>query len=297
MNNLIINFLTALLLLTVACSLPVSAQRVRTDTRMIYHNGPVIRVAPNLYFIWYGNWPPFNGTTNTLVSHFGSYIGGSPYFRINTTYPNSNGDAPTGQVFYGGSVADAYSRGTNLTVDDIQQVVSGRIAVGALPLDTAGIYLVITSEDVTNTMPDGSSYCTPGTSPHHGVALHNGTPYKYGHVGSALRCPDSVAPQFFASNGIQLPTPNDNLEADAMASTMARLLNVIVTDPNGVDSPMGGWYDKFALENSDKCVGQFGTTYTLPNGARANVQLGGLHFLIQENWVNEKKGRCALSYP
>jgi hypothetical protein len=49
------------------------------------------------------------------------------------------------------------------------------------------------------------------------------------------------------------------------------------------------------LENSDKCAGQFGATYTAPNGARANVILGGRHFLIQANWLNDRKGRCALS--
>lgn len=300
MNKQIINLMTMLLLVTIALALPISAQRrgVKTDSRILYHNGPVMRVAPDVYLIWYGNWPPFSGTTIPLVQHFSSYIGGTPRFRINTTYPDSNGNTPTGQVFYGGDASDAYSRGTNLTVDDIQQVVSGRIAVGQLPLDTAGIYLVITSEDVTTTMPDGSNYCTPGASPHHGIALHNGTPFKYGHVGSAMRCPYSIAPQFFAANGTPLPAPNDNLEADAMVTTIVRLLDVIVTNPSGVDAPLGsGWYDRYGLENADKCVGKFGTTYTLPNGSQANMQLGGKEFLVQQNWVNDRRGGCTLSYP
>jgi len=28
--------------------------------------------------------------------------------------------------------------------------------------------------------------------------------------------------------------------------------------------------------------------------AEFNVTLGGKHYLLQQNWVNEKKGRCAL---
>lgn len=297
------NLIAFLMIALIAFAIPAVAQNkgnggAPTNAKILYHNGPVMRVAPDLYLIWYGNWPPFNGTTISLAEHFGSHIGGTPYFRINTTYPDSDGSTPTGQVFYGGSVSDSYSRGTNLTVEDIQQVVSGRIAVGNLPLDTAGIYLVITSDDVTTTMPDGSSYCTPGASPHHGIALHNGTPFKYGHVGSAMRCPESMGPQFIAPNGTFLPTPNDNFELDAMVSTMARLLDVIVTNPSGVDAPLGsGWYDRYGLENADKCAGTFGTTYTTSNGARANMRVGQRDFLIQQNWVNDRRGRCALSYP
>jgi hypothetical protein len=87
-----------------------------------------------------------------------------------------------------------------------------------------------------------------------------------------------------------LPTPNDNFTTDAMASNLARLVSAVVTNPIRT-----AWYDKYGLENSDKCVGQFGTTYTLPNGARANMRLGGRDWLIQQNWINERKGRCTLS--
>ena len=74
-----------------------------------------------------------------------------------------------------------------------------------------------------------------------------------------------------------------------MASTMAHLLDEIVTNPAG-----SGWFDKYGLENADKCAGTFGQTYTTPNAARANVRLGARDFLIQQNWVNERKARCAM---
>lgn len=65
-----------------------------------------------------------------------------------------------------------------------------------------------------------------------------------------------------------------------MASTLAQLLSRVITDPTG-----GAWFDRYGLENAPKCVGQFGTTYRTPNGARANLKLGALDYLIQQNWV------------
>jgi hypothetical protein len=66
----------------------------------------------------------------------------------------------------------------------------------------------------------------------------------------------------------------------------------MVTDPN-----LNAWYDRRGYENADKCAWTFGTTYTTSNGAQANMNLGGLNFLIQQNWVNANGGFCALSYP
>jgi hypothetical protein len=64
----------------------------------------------------------------------------------------------------------------------------------------------------------------------------------------------------------------------------------VVTDPTG-----GGWFDRYGLENAAKCVGQFGTTYLTANGARANLRLGRRDYLIQQNWVNDRKGHCAMN--
>ncbi|MEN3325469.1 MAG: hypothetical protein V7638_276 [Acidobacteriota bacterium] len=100
---------------------------------------------------------------------------------------------------------------------------------------------------------------------------------------SPLRCPS--ASQFIAS-----PTPNDNPEADAMVSTIAHVLNAIVTNPLG-----DAWFDRYGLENADKCAGTYGQTFLTANGARANVRTAYGDFLIQQNWVNSRKPRCALS--
>lgn len=117
---------------------------------------------------------------------------------------------------------------------------------------------------------------------------------QYAVVGNPRRCPVSAAPQFVSPNGTLLPTPNGNFAADAMVSSIAHVLNGAFTNPAGT-----GWFDRYGLENSDKCQGTFGQTYTTPNGAQANMRINGRDLLIQQNWVNSAtgKGYCGLSYP
>jgi hypothetical protein len=264
---------------------------VKTDTKILYHDGPVMTGNTDVYVILYGNWPARTvGSTQDIVEDFLSRLGSSPYFRINTGYTDSFGVAPSGVVIYAGTVNDAYSHGPTLTPADIGDVVRQMVDGHYLPLDTSGIYLVVASPDVTDIQPNGSMYCfPPGTFPHHGLAQVNGVPMKYGFIGHPARCPTSVGPQF---NGGALPTPNDNFAADVMVSTIAHVLDTLVTNPAG-----NGWFDRYGFENAAKCFNTFGETYTTTNGARANMRLGARHYLIQQNWVNGRKGYCALAAP
>jgi len=70
---------------------------------------------------------------------------------------------------------------------------------------------------------------------------------------------------------------------------MAHELEEAVTDPD-----LNAWYDRRGAENADKCAWTFGTTSTLSTGAKYNVTLGGLRYLIQRNWVNSGAGFCAM---
>src|SRR5262249_3727130 len=205
--------------------------------------------------------------------------------------------APNGALIYSGAIYfDAYSHGDSLKPSDIQAIVRDWISGGCFPLDPAGIYLMLATADVTDVRPDGT-FCTPSTFPHHGAFLLNGTTVKYGFVGNPDRCGPEATPQFHRPDGTRLPTPNGNFGADAMATLMAHLLDVIVTSPLGNTGTQGGWYDRYGLENAQKCQGFFGQTYQAPNGAPANVHLGTRDFLLQENWVNARKGYCALAAP
>ena len=290
--NLII--LSALIVVSVALlGGPALAQNapVKTNSKILYHDGAVMQNGSNVYFIWYGNW--VGNTAPTILTDFAAILGSSPYFKINKLYPDLNGGAPNGALIYSGRVYDAYSHGSTLTVSDIQAIVADHIAAGRLPLDGAGIYIVIASADVTDIypLPDGSwtTFCTPNTFPHHGMLILNGAQMKYGFLGNAARCPSVLVPQS--------PSPNGDIYADAMASTLAHLLDVIVTSPWGNGGALGGWYDRYGLENAQKCQGTYGQTYTAPNGARANIHLGARDYLIQQNWVNIRRGYCGLSSP
>jgi len=265
--------------------------QLKTDSKMAYHNGPIMSATADVYLIWYGCWDDTcgnlgNTTTQAIVSDFLQNVGGSPYFQINAAYANNVGQAPSGALVHGGSVYDRYSHGLELTAADIAGIAEQSLLTNQLPQDPSGIYVVIGSADVSSV---STGLCVPAALPHHGIFTAFGSQFRYAFVGNPNRCPTVAAPQFF-SGTTELPTPNANLPADAMASMMAQLLSRIVTNPTG-----GAWYDRYGLENASKCVGQFGPTWATANGARANLKLGGRDYLIQQNWVLARKEHCAMN--
>ena len=241
-----------------------------------YHGGPVMTAGVNAYIIWYGNWS--GNTATTILPKLLTGISGSPYYRINTTYHNGANQIVPNLVKYAGSTTDAYSQGkTNLSDGQINSVVSSAISSGRLPKDANGVYFVLTSVDVTKS---GflTSYCGWHTS-----AAIAGANIKYAFVGN---------PGANSKCSVQTSvSPNGNVGADAMASIIAHELEESATDPN-----LNAWYDRHGYENADKCAWTFGSTYSVANGSKANMSLGGLNFLIQRNWVNASGGYCALSY-
>ena len=123
----------------------------------------------------------------------------------------------------------------------------------------------------------------------HGESSFNGTRINYVFVGSPTFYPGGCGAEFDGQ-----PSPNANGAADATVLWLAHALNRIVTNPTG-----SGWYDRYGLENAQKCEDTYGSTYIVTNAdgklAEANIRLGQRHYLLQQNWVNEKKGRCAMS--
>jgi len=290
-NNLKVFEMIALaMILLPILATPAAAQKKgpKTNSLILYHDGTLMPGASNVYFILYGNWeapPPLedNLATVALLQHLVIGLSGSPYLTINSTYTDYVGSAPNGGLVLGRTIGDLYSRGSILTDADVQDVVQDMIVTGWLPHDSRGIYVVLTSSDVS---VDG--FCTSWDQ-YHGFLTLIGTSLKYVVVGNPRRCPSTVR-QFVAPDGTLLPTPNANFAADAMASSLAHAISGTVTNPEDL-----GWFDRYGLENSDKCQGTFGTTYATPNGARANMRLNGLDFLIQQNWVNSGRGYCGLS--
>ncbi len=243
----------------------------KTNNGILYHGGPVITGTTNIHYIWYGNWS--GNSASSILTNLAQYLGGSPYFNINTTYYDGSNVHVSNAVSYAGSANDSYSQGTSLSDAQIQSIVAAQN-----PTDTNGVYFVLTSADVTASSGFCTQYCGWHT---HGTI--NGRDIKYSFVGNPDRCPSACA--------AQTTSPNGNAGADGMASIITHELEEAVTDPD-----LNAWYDRRGAENADKCAWTFGTESTASNGSQYNVTLGGLKYLIQQNWVNASGGYCSMSY-
>lgn len=118
---------------TFAQSAPVNKNgQVNFHTRVIYHDGPIMPGAQNVYLIWYGCWDTICGTaggnTQSIPSEFIQNIDGSPQIQINAMYPNMFGQTPTGALFYRGAVFDHDSHEMEPTQPDVAAIVEQQIA-------------------------------------------------------------------------------------------------------------------------------------------------------------------------
>ncbi len=242
-----------------------STAALSSRSKLTNHGGQVI-TTPSVYVIWYGNWAQGNGTDTAggqqIVTDFFQHIGGSPYYKINSTY---TGSGITGNVNYGGSTSVAYPYGASLSDAVIQTVVSDAITGGHLPNDANGLYFVLTSSDVTASSGFCTQYCG-----WHSWGTIAGSNHRFSFVGNAARCITSCAAQ---STG-----PNGNAGVDGMVSVIAHELEEAATDPDGKT-----WYARTGYENGDDCAWTFGTSTLGSNGAYYNMTLGTRNYLIQRN--------------
>ena len=243
---------------------------------IMYHNGPLLLGTVNLYLIFYGSWGP---KQVALLTNWASHIGGSPYFNINTTYSDWAGRYISNSAVLAGTARDSYSLGKSLSDLQVEQVITNAIGGGSLPMDPNGVYFVLASADVLQTAGFCSSFCS-----YHVDSYVNGQTLKFIFVGNpATQCLSWCAPQTIS--------PNNLPGVDAMVSAATHELVESVTDPQ-----LDGWFFPDGNESADECAWTFGNEYSLSNGSKANMVLGGKQYLIQQTWVNAGGGFCALSY-
>jgi hypothetical protein len=248
-----------------------------------YHNGTVMGTTastiPTVYFIWYGNWA--GDSTVDILSNLARGIGASPYYKINSSYMDASSRTVMPKVNFGCGATDNYSMGTSLTDSSIYYIIKNAVAANKVPLDPNGIYFVLTSPDVKET----SGFCTSFCGWHSAASL-NSVRLRYSFIGNAkTQCPNACLPQSSTS-------PNNNPGGDGMASVFAHELEETVTDPD-----FSAWYDTNGNENADKCAWTFGATQTDVKGARYNMTINKMNYMIQQNWVNLNGGYCALTLP
>ncbi|HEX7285973.1 MAG TPA: hypothetical protein VF532_07305 [Candidatus Angelobacter sp.] len=255
-----------------------------------YNGGPVLKGNPvPIYIIWYGNW---NGTgsntqaTVSLVDTFFNSLGNTPYELINATYGDNTGDV-SGNVALGGQIFDTGSQGAKLNNKKLGNVVTRALSNG-LPTDVNGVYLVLTSSDVSE-----SGFCSSFCGFHTHQTI-NGADIKWGFIGNTDRCPSACSIQPTGPNSPAVGVGG----ADGMINVIAHEQEEAISDPD-----LNAWFDSGGQENADKCNFTFGTTsgctagsLCTPTGisvaARFNQTFGNHVWMIQENWKNAGGGGC-----
>src|SRR5579859_4125062 len=258
-----------------------TGQAVHLGNGINYNGGPVMRANPvPIYLIWYGNWSGTGSNTArtvTLIEHFVSVLGGSPYELINTTYGDNTANV-SGNVSLGGSTFNTANQ--NLTDAGLQSVVANVLSSGALPRNGNGLYFVLTSSNINET----SGFCTQYCGFHTHATL-GGVDIKYAFVGNPDRCPSGCEVQ---TTGPNSPAPGVG-GADGMVFQIAFQQNEMLTDPD-----LNAWFDSVGNENSGKCSGKLGATQSCGTGCKYNVVLGSNEWLLPENWINANGGSCGL---
>ena len=286
--------LVALFLSVACCAFAQEAATTTPHVTKIYHpgiapprsgtifygGGPVMGGSTNVYVIYYGNW---SSAARTIVNGYLQHLGGTHYYKVNTTFTDTTGGRVQNVVNYNpttNSYNDNYTMGKNLTDAKLQTVISNAIAGGHLPNDqTNGVYFVLTAQDVSESASFGTfcgTYCGYH-SPSNSIVA--GETIKYSFVGNPAQCPTGCDGNV-ALYGDKT-TPNGDVGGDGTISIMFHELSESVTDPN-VTFANGAWGDNVTQENGDVCNFFFGATKLATNGSHYNETIIKTKYLIQE---------------
>ncbi|RUP49139.1 phosphate-induced protein 1 conserved region-domain-containing protein [Jimgerdemannia flammicorona] len=246
-----------------------------------YGGGPLMIGAVNIYYIYYGQWT--KASDRQILENLSAHIGETSYFNIEKTYyqqlSGKGKEYVTGPVKYIKSIDDAqYSKGKSLSDQDVIDIVSTHLSSGDLVTDENGIYFLLTSPDVAVTSGLCSQYCG-----YHNNFKLGSKDIKFALVGDLSNCLSGCAPDNINSS------PNNSPGVDGMGSVIAHEMMEAISDPD----PSSGWTDASGNENADKCAYVYGTESTLSNGAKYNIDINGVKYLIQQNWNAATQG-CQL---
>lgn len=237
-----------------------------SEPPIIYHGGRTMKNA-NIYTIYYGAWnTTIMKSSVKLITHFFNNIHKTDAWNVQRQYIGGS------TVIEKKIILDNYSLGKNYP--DVQQIIKNSIISGKLPIDTDGIYYVITSKDVLIT-DFCKSFCG-----YHSYFDFNNTKIIYSFVGDSTACVgcspirDSI---------------NNNVVADTTMSIVFHELVEAMSDPY-----LDAWFDTFGYENADKCSWNYGKTYLL-NKKPYNLKTSTHKFLIQGNF-DRIKNRCSTGF-
>lgn len=261
-----------------------------SGTGIFYHGGPIIApTATNVAAVYWSagtiyNGQPAPGTSGSvsadgsLIGYFLGHLGGSAYYKINTTYYSGSTNVP-GTVSYTQYWATGSAPNSAPTDADMTALLQTGFNNNKLTYDPNTVYAIFSGPGINLGGGFISQYCayhTHATVTVNGVqrtVLYAAMPH---NIDSPSACTAGRAPA------------NGDAAADAEVNTLAHEIEETTTDELGT-----AWYDKRGYENADKCAWTFGTTFT-SGGGTANITVGSKNFLVQQNWVNSGSGGCAL---
>ncbi|XP_021280864.1 protein EXORDIUM-like 2 [Herrania umbratica] len=233
------------------------------STRVQYHGGPLLTTPNgiNIYLIWYGGFSQED--RNSITDFFASFAGSglrqgpsvSTWWRTISTYKDKAGKPGSSTVRLVKQVGDVYSLGKTLKRAQIANFVKSKIDNKIFPLDSTGIYLVLTAKDVTV-----DRFCMGSCGFHESIMVGAMARVVYAHVGDpSVQCPGLCAWPYalpaYGPPGQALVAPN-GVGADGMIINIATLLAGAASNPFKTGYFQG---DALApLEAVTACPGIFG---------------------------------------
>ena len=198
--------------------------------KILYHGGPVMTAATNLYIVYYGS---FTAKQHNILDTFLENIGGSPAFNVNTEYYDSSKQHVQNILNYNSatdSYDDPYSLGKSLNGNFDTTILHNDIAAGHLPVDVNGIYMLTVSPDVK--LPN-SVWCAYH---YHSSAIVTGDDIKYAVAADPPKsilssCSGNIA------NYHDKTSPNGDIGMDEVVDSLIHELSETVTDPD-----INAWY-------------------------------------------------------
>ncbi|CAF3553354.1 unnamed protein product, partial [Rotaria socialis] len=254
-----------------------------------HSGGYALTGTTKVYVVYYGTW---SSTQINIISVLISNLGNSSWFNIEKTYYSQLTDTSpkvsvSGSLVLGGSwTLSSSAFGTALTGNTIPSAFAYYVSVGALPNDKGGIYLWLSSPEISESSTVvGGSFLTDYCGYHYRFSVGN-TFYVYGFIGNPKKYIGRGCDPYTINPSI---SPNGDLGVDAMASVISHEVVEAMSNPFS-----NAWGDSNGNENADKCAWDFGTYYAAPNKGKYNIYIGGKYYLIQRNW-NAKTQACAQS--
>jgi hypothetical protein len=297
------NFLSAAAALLLAASSAMADTYNDTtveERKIIYKGGPVLTGPVNVYYVFYGNWTKdISEATHTILMDFIDNIDKSEWFNTFQYYTDSHGKGIEGPLKSSSAVIDAYSQHQNPNSSDfhlaghdayvkiIQDATANTNHLGE-SIDSHGIYLLFTSKDVTM---DG--FCKDW------CGYNSWTDqFLFAVLGHPEQCPEACIPPLNRD-----VSPNGNIYADAIVSTLSHELMDLLTDPvgngyrvSGSDKDEVGDFCMPPTASTAEWLGEEGVYLNkTESGAYYNVVLGNGQYkhLIQSIW-SPKESKCVM---